>query len=105
LKKVGDMFLKGNAYVTDLSIPPSCKTIGQEAFRGCTALTAVDIKDYTTDIMPSAFLDCGACYLSGGAEYIGSHLLRADRTLFEKISDGTTSISEKAFEGRTLSTV
>ncbi len=49
-----------NELVTDLTIPDSVTTIGEDAFRNCESLTSVTIPDSVTSIGGSAFEACSS---------------------------------------------
>lgn len=61
--------------ITELTLPDTLTTIGDEAVAGCTALTKVTISDGVTTIGEKAFYDCSALktvYLGKEVSQIGS---------------------------------
>ena len=67
--------MKGLTNLTELTLPDTLTTIGDEAVAGCTALTKVTISDGVTTIGEKAFYDCSALktvYLGKEVSQIGA---------------------------------
>ncbi len=54
------IYIDGKELSGDLVIPDGAKSIGADAFRGCSGLTSITIPDGVTSISSSAFRDCSA---------------------------------------------
>ncbi len=90
-----------NTSITDITIPASVTTIGQEAFSGCLSLKQIHISDI------KSWLGIKFVSSAGNPLYSGHGLLYIDNTpLYEiEIPDGVTSISDNAFCGASITGV
>ncbi len=108
----GDMsnFSSGNApwnsikdSIKTIVIEDGVKSIGQNAFRGCTALKSVSIPDSVTAIRSSAFYDCKALEsitIPDSVTYLESNLFRNCTSLKNvDIGSGVKSIPQYMFYG------
>lgn len=88
-------------YLRDITIPQSVKSIGREAFYGCTAMESLIIKDAATSIGDSAFQNCP--WLT--TVKLGEHITTIGEAAFVDcerldnvtIPDSVTSIGDSAF--------
>ncbi|MCH5351667.1 MAG: leucine-rich repeat domain-containing protein [Clostridiales bacterium] len=97
--------------LTDITLPDNLVYIGTIAFDGCTSLESIVMPDSVTDIGINAFYNTALfnnrSNWTGGALYLGKFLIKADRAYFTDtvtefvIKDGTTVISEYAFDNCT----
>ena len=97
--------------LSDITLADNLVYIGTLAFSGCTSLESIDMPDSVTDIGLRAFnntaLFNNKSNWTGGALYLGKFLIKADGAYFTDsvsefvIKDGTTVISEYAFENCT----
>lgn len=89
---------KGNAVITDLTVPQGVKDIGNEAFRDCTSLSTVNIlSDSTTMIGDNAFQGC----TNLNTVSFGKNLL----TIGEYAFSGCSSLENVSFGGNALTTI
>ncbi len=63
LTEIGEEAFEGNTALTALQLPESITTVGSRAFAGCSGLNAADIPDSVTRIGDGAFDDCGEALL------------------------------------------
>ena len=88
-----------------VTLPDGLQSIGEEAFRGCSALTSIDIPASVTSIGVNAFNGCSrlaAVTLPDGLESIGNGAFRGCSPLTSiDIPASVTSIGEYAFYGCT----
>ena len=101
LESIGNSAFVGSA-ITSISLPASLKTIGNNAFKDCQALTAFAS---TANIGEYTFSGCNALkevIIQEGTETIGNSAFR-NITALEKITieEGLTTINEYAFSGCT----
>jgi len=86
-----------------VTLPDGLQSIGEEAFRGCSALTSIDIPASVTSIGENAFYDCTsltAVTLPDGLESIGNGVFRGCSALTSiDIPASVTSIGVNAFNG------
>ena len=102
LRQAHELYLNGER-VTKLVLPESLKSVGTDAFAGCTGLTEVTIHDGVTAIGKSAFSDCSG--LTGVV--IPSHVTDIGDLAFSGCSGLTevlipshvTDIGDLAFSG------
>ena len=83
----------GCTALSNVSIGTGVKTIGNDAFNGCTSLTSVEIPDNVTDIYDSVFEGCSgltSVTIGEGITSIGQYAFR-----------GCTSVTEYVFRGNT----
>ncbi len=103
--------------VKDLVLPEDLKSIGRNAFAGCTSLESVTIPASVTTIAPSAFIYCNGvsrvntpsledwCAIAFGNEAAnplcsGSHLFVADEEVTSLvIPESVTAVRDFAFSG------
>ena len=55
---IGEEAFRGCTGLTSIDLPAGLTSIGQEAFRGCTGLTSIDLPDSLTSIGQEAFYGC-----------------------------------------------
>ena len=88
-----------------VTLPDGLQSIGEEAFRGCSALTSIDIPASVTSIGENAFYDCtslAAVTLPAGLQSIGDNAFRGCSALTSiDIPASVTSIGENVFNGCT----
>ena len=89
--------------VTDLVIPDSVTTIGEEAFYNCSSLTSVTIPDSVTSIGEKAFYNCSSLTsvtIPDSVTTIGDYAFRDCSSLTSvTIPNSVTMIGEYAFYG------
>lgn len=93
-------FRWGNNGVTNLIIPDSVTSIGNETFNGCDDLKTVNIPDSITSIGKMAFQGCGleSITIPGSVKEIDNDAFRACHSLTTvTILDGVTGISNTMF--------
>ena len=104
-----NLYINGEE-ITNLIIPNSVTSIGENAFRGCTGLTSVTIDNSVTSIGDDAFVDCrNLCKVNYTGDVkgwlsidIGSNPIYYSRNLYLNdviltdliIPDGATKISD-----------
>ena len=97
---LGDAAFRGSQF-TAIMLPDGLESIGEEAFRGCSALTSIDIPASVTSIGENAFYDCTsltAVTLPDGLESIGNGVFRVCSALTAiDIPASVTSIGEYVF--------
>ena len=96
-----NLYLNGNL-VTELVIPDSVTSIGDDAFYGCTSLTSVTIPDSVTSIGDGAFYGCSSLTsvtIGNSVTSIGDYAFCYCYSLTSiTIPDSVTSIGSAAFE-------
>ena len=93
-------FRWGNNGVTNLIIPDSVTSIGNETFNGCDDLKTVNIPDSVTSIGKMAFQGCGleSITIPGSVKEIDNDAFRAcDSLETVTILDGVTDIGDSMF--------
>uniref|UniRef100_A0A6C0JZV4 Uncharacterized protein n=1 Tax=viral metagenome TaxID=1070528 RepID=A0A6C0JZV4_9ZZZZ len=55
---IGDNAFKGFSQLSQINIPPSVTSIGDNAFAGCTSLTSINIPASVQTLSPTAFSGC-----------------------------------------------
>ena len=93
--------LRGFAALENVEIPFGVKTVGNQAFEGCTSLTSVTIPDSVTTIGDYAFSGCSSLAgvtIPDSVTTIGDYAFSGCSSLTGvKIPDGVTAIGERAF--------
>ena len=91
--RIDNQTFMGCTALGSVSIGTGVKTIGSDAFNGCTSLTSVEIPDNVTDIYDSVFEGCSgltSVTIGEGITSIGQYAFR-----------GCTSVTEYVFRGNT----
>lgn len=103
-RSIADNAFFGCDALTSVSVPQTVKRIGTNAFYGCSALTQIDLPDSGMYISAYAFSD-SALYADernweNGALYLGKHLVKVNTDLAGTfaVKDGTKSVACNAFE-------
>ena len=100
---IGDQAFAGCTSLTSIVIPDSVTSIGDEAFRGCTGLTSITIPDGVTSIGNYAFYGCGSLTsitIPDGVTSIGDSAFYGCESLTSiVIPDSVTSIGDSTFYG------
>ncbi len=98
---IGDYAFRGCTALTSITIPDSVTSIGNYAFRGCTALPSI-ILNNVTSIGGNAFKDCYALTsvtIPSGVTSIGSYVFQNCYALTSvTIPSGVTNIGSDAFQ-------
>ncbi len=100
-------YYKGNTRKTSINIPKNIKTIGDQAFMGCTALETVTFESGSllTAINSEAFRDCTSLkniVLPSGVITIGNSAFRSCTSLTSfVIPNSVTTVGEYAFQDDT----
>jgi len=98
---IGEDAFRGCTALTSVTIPDGVTAIGEQAFGGCTALTSVTIPDGVTTIDEWAFYFCKgltAVTIPGSVTTIGKQAFYGCGALKSvTISDGVTTIGDEAF--------
>lgn len=96
----GGSVFAGCTSLTEIDIPASVKTIGEDTFRGCSNLTTVTLHEGLTNIGADAFKYCnnmGELVLPRSMQSIGAYALRDCGFTDIIIPDTVKSIGEYAF--------
>ena len=102
VKSIGNEAFEGCTGLTSITIPNSVTSIGWSAFRGCSGLTSISIPNSVTSIGNDAF-DGTAWYDNqpDGVVYAGKNVYKYKGTMPQNtsivINEGTYSISPYAF--------
>ena len=102
--------------LTSIKLPESIRTIGANAFNGCTALSSIVIPDGVTILNGGTFSGCSALEsvsLPSNLREIGDAVYNNDKRVYEgafegctmatiNIPSGLTKIGSRAFSGCTL---
>ena len=95
--------------ITNLVIPNSVTSIGDEAFRQCYGLTSITIPNSVMSIGWSAFYGCSgltSVTIGSGVTYIGNNAFYNCSGLTSvTIGSGVTFIGYNAFDGADISTI
>ena len=98
---IGNSAFYDRYYLSNVTIPQSVKSIGSEAFYGCTAMKSLTIKDAATSIGDSAFRNCPWLTTVNLGEHIKTigeaAFLDCERLDNVTIPDSVTSIGDSAF--------
>ena len=100
---IGDSAFRNCSALTSITIPDSVTSIGNHAFYYCSSLTSITIPDSVTSIGSGAFWNCGSLTsinIPEGVTSIGSSAFSGCSSLTSiTIPDSVTSIGNYAFEG------
>ena len=98
-----DCALAHNSKITNIIIPNSVTSIGDNAFYDCSSLTSITIPDSVTSIGHSAFSDCSSLMsitIPDSITSIGDYAFKCCSSLTSiTIHDCVTSIGDAAFFG------
>ena len=104
---IGNEAFFGCTGLTSITVPDGVRTIGDDVFSWCTALANITVSDSVTSIGEYAFNNTefynNEANWDNGVLYIGKHLIEAKTTVSGKyiIKDGTLTIASAAFLGCT----
>ena len=101
-EKIGENAFKGCTALSEVKFAANTKTISQNAFSGCTALTAVDLADKQTQMIgQNAFLNCtslATLFLpTTGLTSIGASAFNENAIKHITIPSSVTTIGNAAF--------
>ena len=100
---IGDQAFAGCTSLTSITIPDSVTSIGGDAFSGCESLTSITIPDSVTSIGDDAFAYCSSLtsiVIPDGVISIGESTFYNCYSLTSiTIPDSVTSIGDSAFYG------
>ena len=101
-EKIGENAFKGCTALSEVKFAANTKTISQNAFSGCTALTAVDLVDkQTKTIGQNAFLNCTSLATLSlptiGLNSIGASAFNGNAIKHITIPSSVTEIGNAAF--------
>ena len=101
-EKIGENAFKGCTALSKVKFAANTKTISQNAFSGCTALTAVDLADKQTQtIGQNAFLNCTSLATlslpTTGLTSIGASAFSGNAIKHITIPSSVTTVGDKAF--------
>ena len=101
-EKIGENAFKGCTALSEVKFAANTKTISQNAFSGCTALTAVDLADKQTQtIGQNAFLNCTSLATlslpTTGLTSIGASAFNENAIKHITIPSSVTTIGNAAF--------
>ncbi|MBO4418911.1 MAG: DUF1846 family protein, partial [Oscillospiraceae bacterium] len=105
---IGNFAFRNCTALEGVTIPDSVTHIGESAFYGCSALRNATIPDGVTDIGSNAFADTGLTYviIPGSVKQIGHEAFCGCTNLSGvSIENGVISIGDYAFSGCSISTV
>ena len=101
-EKIGENAFKGCTALSKVKFAANTKTISQNAFSGCTALTAVDLADKQTQtIGQNAFLNCTSLATlslpTTGLNSIGASAFNGNAIKHITIPSSVKTVEDKAF--------
>ena len=100
---IGEYAFRDCSALTSVTIPNSVTTIGSKAFYNCYALTSVTIPNSVTTIGEAAFCDCSvltSVTIPNSVTTIGEYTFRGCSALtFVTIPNSVTTIGQYAFYG------
>jgi len=105
VKHITDEAFRGCTSITALTLPPALITVGLNAFRGCTGLTGIAFPPTATTIGDNAFYGCTGLLsvdFGTGIKKIGNDAFSKCTGLTEiTLPDNVTSIGTNVFNGCT----
>ena len=99
ITEIGESMFKGDSALNNVTIPYDVKTIGNNAFQNCTALTTISLPSVES-ISTNAFMGSGLTSIMIPSETIGNNAFKNCKSLESvAFADTVKTISSSAFQG------